>query len=129
MKNTLKLKVIFTTLIDSSKSEVLCKIPDPDLIENLISKELQNCPLDYAVAYIDSNPTFDQFKVSYVEWVRVSDIQKTLMDDEEYQRNVKIEVIEEIERDAFEVEFGYDLKMGTLVPKFIIINDIDKYFN
>ena len=129
MEKTLKLKVIFTTLTDTNKSEVLCKVPDAELIEDLINKKLQNCTLDYAIAYIDSFPTFDQFEVSYVEWVRVSDIQRTLVDDEEYHSNVKIEVIDVIEQDAFDVEFRYDLNMETLVPNYIIINDIDKQFN
>ena len=42
MKNLLKLQVLFTTLIDSSKSQVLCKISNVDLIEDLIKKGLQN---------------------------------------------------------------------------------------
>lgn len=66
MQNLLKLQVLFTTLIDSSKSQVLCKIPNVELIEDLIINRLQNSNLEYAIAYIDSFPTFDQYDVSFV---------------------------------------------------------------
>lgn len=122
MKNLLKLQVLFTTLIDSSKSQVLCNIPNVDLIEDLIKNGLQNSDLEYAIAYIDSFPTFDQYDVSFVEWVEVYDIEMKQVNGEN-QWEVKINVIEEFQPDTFDVEFGLDLKMETDVPKYVVFSD------
>lgn len=62
MKNLLKLQVLFTTMIDSNQDKVHCKIPNVELIEALIKSGLQNSNLDYAIAYIDSFPTFINMK-------------------------------------------------------------------
>lgn len=124
MKNLLKLQVLFTTLIDSSKSQVLCKIPNVDLIEDLIKKGLQNSNLEYAIAYIDSFLTFDQYDVSFVEWVRIYDIEKKNKDGQD-QWNVQVEVLEEFEEGSFDVEFGLDLKMDTEVPKYVVFSDVN----
>ena len=124
MKNLLKLQVLFTTLIDSSKSQVLCKISNVDLIEDLIKKGLQNSNLEYAIAYIDSFPTFDQYDVSYVEWVRIYDIAKKQKDGQD-QWNVEVEVLKEFEEGSFDVEFGLDLKMDTDVPKYVVFSNVN----
>ncbi len=123
MKDLLKLQVLFTTLIDSNKDEVLCKIPNVELIEGLIKNGLQNSTQDYAIAYIDSFPTFDQYAVSYIEWVEINDIEKKQLDGED-QWDVKVEVIEEFESNSFDVEFGFDEKMDTEVPKYIVFSDV-----
>lgn len=122
MKNLLKLQVLFTTLIDSNKDEVLCKIPNVELIEDLIKNGLQSSTQDYAIAYIDSFPTFDQYAVSYIEWVEINDIEKKQLNGED-QWDVKVEVIEEFESDSFDVEFGLDQKMDTEVPKYVVFSD------
>jgi len=122
MNNLLKLQVLFTTLIDSNKDEVLCKIPNVKLLEDIIKNGLQYSTQDYAIAYIDSFPTFDQYDVSYVEWVRIKDIEKKQRNGKD-QWNVKVEVNEEFESDTFEVEFGLDEKMDTEVPKYIVFSD------
>jgi hypothetical protein len=124
MKNTLKLQVLFTTLIDSNKSQVLCKIPNVDLIEELIKSGLQNSAQDYAIAYIDSFPTFDQYDVSYVEWVRIHDIEKKQRKGKD-QWNVNVEVLEEFEQENFDVEFGLDPKMETDVPKYVVFSNVN----
>ena len=124
MNNLLKLQVLFTTLIDSNKNKVLCKIPNVKLLEDLIKNGLQNSTEGYAIAYLDSFPTFDQYDVSYVEWVEIKDIEKKLRNGKD-QWNVKVEVIEEFESDTFEVEFGLDEKMDTEVPKYIAFSDVN----
>lgn len=124
MKNLLKLQVLFTTLIDSRKSQVLCKIPNVDLIDDLIKSGPQNSIQEYAIAYIDSFPTFDQYDVSFVEWVRVHDIEKKQADDND-QWNVNVEVIEEFEPDSFEVEFGLDPQMDTDIPKYVVFSNVN----
>jgi hypothetical protein len=124
MKDLLKLQVLFTTLIDSSKSLVHCKIPNVDLIEDLIKNGLQNSTQDYAIAYIDSFPTFDQYNVTYVEWVRLHDIEKKKRNGDD-KWNLNVEVIEEFEPDSFAVEFGLDNKMDLEVPKFIVLSDVN----
>jgi hypothetical protein len=124
MKDLLKLQVLFTTLIDSNKDEVLCKIPNVELIEGLIKNGLQNSAQDYAIAYLDSFPTFDQYDVSYVEWVEVHDIEKKQLNGED-QWDVKVDVIEEFESDSFDVEFGLDQKMDTEVPKYVVFSDVN----
>jgi hypothetical protein len=124
MKNLLKLQVLFTTLIDSNKDEVLCKIPNVELIEDLIKNGLQNSTQEYAIAYIDSFPTFDQYAVSYIEWVEINDIEKKQLNGED-QWDVKVEVIEEFESDSFDVEFGLDKKMDTEVPKYVVFSDVN----
>jgi len=124
MKDLLKLQVLFTTLIDSNKDEVLCKIPNEDLIEDLIKNGLQNPTEGYAIAYIDSFPTFDQYDVSYVEWVEVLYIvKKKVMGKDQW--NVKVNVIEEFDSDSFDVEFGLDQKMDTEVPKYVVFSDVN----
>ncbi|MFZ1517679.1 MAG: hypothetical protein WAU11_02835 [Ignavibacteriaceae bacterium] len=122
MKNLLKLQVLFTTLIDSNKDEVLCKIPNVELLEDLIKNGLQNSTEGYAIAYLDSFPTFDQYDVSYVEWVEIKDIEKKKVMGKD-QWDVKVDVIEEFESDTFDVEFGLDEKMDTEVPKYIVFSD------
>jgi len=124
MKNLLKLQVLFTTLIDSRKSQVLCKIPNVDLIEDIIKSGTQKSIQEYAIAYIDSFPTFDQYDVSFVEWVRVHDIEKKQADDKD-QYNVNVEVIEEFEPDTFDVEFGLDSQMDTDVPKYVVFSNVN----
>ncbi len=124
MKNLLKLQVLFTTLIDSRKSQVLCKIPNVDLIEDIIKSDAQNSIQEYAIAYIDSFPTFDQFDVSFVEWVRVHDIEKKQVDDKD-QWNVNVEVIEEFKPDSFDVEFGLDPQMDTDIPKYVVFSNVN----
>lgn len=124
MKNLFKLQVLFTTLIDSSKSQVLCKIPNVELIEDLMNKGLQNSNLEYAIAYIDSFPTFDQYDVSFVEWVRIYDIEKKNKDGQD-QWNVQVEVLEEFEEGSFDVEFGLDLRMDTDVPKYVVFSNVN----
>lgn len=122
MKNLLKLQVLFTTLIDSNKDEVLCKIPNVELLEDLIKNGFQNSTEDYAIAYIDSFPTFDQYDISYVEWVEIKDIEKKQRNGKD-QWDVKVDVIEEFESDTFDVEFGLDEKMDTEVPKYVVFSD------
>ncbi len=122
MKDLLKLQVLFTTLIDSNKDEVLCKIPNVELLEDLIKNGLQNSTAGYAIAYLDSFPTFDQYDVSYVEWVEIKDIEKKKVMGKD-QWDVKVDVIEEFESDTFDVEFGLDEKMDTEVPKYIVFSD------
>ena len=124
MKNLLKLQVLFTTLIDSSQSKVLCKIPNAELIEDLKNAGLQNSVQEYAIAYIDSFPTFDQYDVSFVELVRVHDIEKKRVDDKD-QWNTNVEVIEEFKPDSFEVEFGLDPQMDTDVPKYVFFSNVN----
>jgi len=122
MNNLLKLQVLFTTLIDSNKDEVLCKIPNVKLLEDIIKNGLQNSTQYYAIAYLDSFPTFDQYDVSYVEWVEIKDIEKKKVMGKD-QWDVKINVIEEFESDTFDVEFELDEKMDTEVPKYIVFSD------
>lgn len=124
MKDLLKLQVLFTTLIDSSKSQVLCKIPNVELIEDLIINRLQNSNLEYAIAYIDSFPTFDQYDVSFVEWVKIIDIEKKNKDGQD-QWNVQAEVLEEFDKGTFDIEFGLDLKMDTDVPKYVVFSNVN----
>lgn len=124
MQNLLKLQVLFTTLIDSSKSKVLCKIPNVELIEDLINKGLQNSNLECAIAYIDSFPTFDQYDVSFVEWVKIIDIEKKNKDGQD-QWNVQVEVLEEFDKGTFDIEFGLDLKMDTDVPKYVVFSNVN----
>ena len=95
-----------------------------DLIEDLIKKGLQNSNLEYAIAYIDSFPTFDQYDVSYVEWVRIYDIAKKQKDGQD-QWNVEVEVLKEFEEGSFDVEFGLDLKMDTDVPKYVVFSNVN----
>ena len=124
MKNILKLQVLFTTVIDSSQSIVVYKIPNADLIEALKNTGLQNSVLDYAIAYIDTFPTFDPSEISKVEWVRVQAIETKIVDRED-KHNVKIEVIEELEPDSFEVEFGLDTKADIEVPKYVVLKNVN----
>lgn len=123
MKDLIKLQILFTTLIDSNKDEVLCKIPNVELLEDLIKNGLQNSNLEYAIAYIDSFPTFDQYDVSYVEWVRIKDIEKK-QSKADYKWNVKVDVIEEFDSGSFDIEFGIDGDMDTEVPKYVVFNDV-----
>ena len=122
MKDLLKLQVLFTTLIDSNKDEVLCKIPNVELLEDLIKNGLQNSSEEYAIAYIDSFPTFDQYDVSYVEWVEIKDIEKKQRNGKD-QWDVKVDVIDGFNPDSFDVEFGLDEKMDTEVPKYVVFSD------
>jgi uncharacterized FlaG/YvyC family protein len=124
MKDLLKLQVLFTTLIDSNKDKVLCKIPNDELLEDLIKNGLQNSAEGYAIAYLDSFPTFDQYDVSYVEWVEIKDIEKKQRNGKD-QWNVKVDVIDEFDSDSFEVEFGLDEKMDTEVPKYVVFSDVN----
>ena len=124
MKNLLKLQVLFTTLIDSNKNEVLCKIPNVELLEELIKNGLQNSTEGYAITYLDSFPTLDQYDVSYVEWVDVHDIEKKKVMGKD-QWDVKVEVIEEFNSGSFDVEFGLDEKMDTEVPKYAVPQTVD----
>lgn len=124
MKNLLKLQVLFTTLIDSNQDKVHCKIPNVKLIEALIKRGLQNSNLEYAIAYIDSFPTFDQYEVSFVEWFRIKDIEKKQLNGED-QLDVKVDVIEEFDSGSFDIEFGLDEKMDTDVPKYVVFNDVN----
>jgi len=122
MKDLLKLQVLFTTLIDSNIDEVLCKIPNVELLEDLIKNGLQNSPEVYAIAYIDSFPTFDEYDVSYVEWVEIKDIEKKQRNGKD-QWDVKVDVIDGFNPDSFDVEFGLDEKMDTEVPKYVVFSD------
>ncbi|QQS37129.1 MAG: hypothetical protein IPM56_04025 [Ignavibacteriales bacterium] len=122
MKDLLKLQVLFTTLIDSNKDEVLCKIPNVELLEDLIKNGLQNSTEGYAIAYINSFPTFDQYDVSFVEWVKIIDIEKKNIDGQD-QWNVQVEVLEEFDSGSFDVELGHDEKMDTEVPKYVVFSD------
>jgi hypothetical protein len=124
MKNLLKLQILFTTLVDSDKSKVLCKIPNVELIEELIKNGLQNSLKEYAIAYIDSFPTFDQYKVASVEWVKIEDIERKHKNGND-QWNVKVEVIEEFEAGSFDVEFGLDHKMDLEVPRYVVFSNVN----
>jgi len=124
MKDLLKLQVLFTTLIDSNIDEVLCKIPNVELLEDLIKNGLQNSPEVYAIAYIDSFPTFDEYDVSYVEWVEIKDIEKKQRNGKD-QWDVKVDVIDGFNPDSFDVEFGLDEKMDTEVPKYVVFSNVN----
>lgn len=124
MRDLLKLQVLFTTLIDSNKDEVLCKIPNVELLEDLIKNGLQNSTEGYAIAYLDSFPTFDQYDVSYVEWVKAIDIEQKHQDSQD-RWNVVVEVLKEFEKGSFDVEFGLDLKMGSDVPKYVVFSNVN----
>jgi hypothetical protein len=124
MKDLLKLQVLFTTLIDSNKDEVLCKIPNVELLEDLIKNGPHNSAEGYAIAYLDSFPTFDQYDVSYVEWVEIKDIEKKQRNGKD-QWNVKVDVVDEFDSDSFEVEFGLDDKMDTEVPKYVVFSNVN----
>jgi hypothetical protein len=124
MKNLLKLQVLFTILVDSDKSKVLCKIPNADLIDDLIKNGLQNSLQEFAMTYIDSFPTFDQYEVASVEWVRILDIEKKQKNGND-QWNVKVEVIEEFEAGSFAVEFGLDHKMDLEVPRYVVFSNVN----
>lgn len=103
---------------------MLCKIPNVELIEDLIINRLQNSNLEYAIAYIDSFPTFDQYDVSFVEWIRIYDIEKKNKDGQD-QWNVQAEVLEEFDKGTFDIEFGLDLKMDTDVPKYVVFSNVN----
>lgn len=124
MRDLLKLQVLFTTLIDSNKNEALCKIPNVELLEELIKNGRLNSTEGYAIAYLDSFPTFDQYDVSYVEWVEIKDIEKKQRNGKDLW-NVKVDVIEEFQSDNFDVEFGLDEKMDTEVPKYVVFSDVN----
>ena len=103
---------------------MLCKIPNVELLEELIKNGLQNSTEGYAITYLDSFPTLDQYDVSYVEWVDVHDIEKKKVMGKD-QWDVKVEVIEEFNSGSFDVEFGLDEKMDTEVPKYAVPQKVD----
>jgi len=124
MKNILKLEVLFTTVIDSNKNIVHCKIPNEDLIQNIYKIGLENSDLEYATAYIDTFSAFDQYDVSYVKWVRIVDIEKK-QNNGEVQWKIKVGVLGKFDKGTFDIEFGPDLKMDTDVPKYVVFSNVN----
>jgi len=125
MIKNLKLEVIFSTYINSETDEILYKIPNEQLIDNIKKNGLENSKLEYALAYNYSYPNFDQYKVTRVELVKILSMENILEDGED-KFQINLEALEAFCHHKFDVEFGHDDNINIEIPKFVLIKDYEK---